>query len=102
MFNFLCFVNWDVDPVIFSIGSFSLRYYSLFFAIAFWLGYLIVAKMFKDQNFPDDWVDKIFIYVIVATIIGSRLGHVFFYNWVYYSQHPIAVSYTHLTLPTKA
>lgn len=91
MFNFLCFVNWDVDPVIFSIGSFSLRYYSLFFAIAFWLGYLIVAKMFKDQNLPDDWVDKIFIYVIVATIIGSRLGHVFFYNWDYYSQHPIEI-----------
>lgn len=91
MFDTLCYVNWDVDPVIFTLGFFSLRYYSLFFAIAFWLGYLITAKMFQDQKLPEEWVDKIFLYVIAATIIGARLGHVFFYAWDYYSQHPAEI-----------
>ena len=40
-------IHWNVDPVMFNIGSFSLRYYSLGFLFAFVLGYLIVARMFK-------------------------------------------------------
>lgn len=85
------FVDWNVDPVIFSIGPLAIRYYSLFFAIAFWLGYVIVDRMFKSEGVPDFWLDKLFIYVVVATIIGSRLGHVFFYGWDYYSQHPAEI-----------
>ena len=85
------FVDWNVDPVIFSIGPLAIKYYSLFFAIAFWLGYVIVDRMFKSEGVPDFWLDKLFIYVVVATIIGSRLGHVFFYGWDYYSQHPAEI-----------
>ncbi|MBP5364849.1 MAG: prolipoprotein diacylglyceryl transferase [Bacteroidales bacterium] len=85
------FIDWDVDPVFFHLGSFPVRYYSLFFAIAFWLGYVIERKLFEHEKTPDNWVDKIFIYTIVATIIGSRLGHVFFYGWDYYSQHPAEI-----------
>lgn len=85
------FIDWDIDPVFFHIGPFAVRYYSLFFAIAFWLGYVIMQKMFTNEKTPDKWVDKIFIYTIIATIIGSRLGHVFFYGWDYYSQHPVEI-----------
>lgn len=84
----LTYIDWNVEPTI--LGT-PIRYYSLFFAIAFWLGYTIVSKMFKDQKLPEDWVDKIFIYIVVATIIGSRLGHVFFYAWDYYKEHPIEI-----------
>lgn len=91
MLHSLCVVDWDVDPVLFHIGGFALRYYSLFFAIAFLLGYLIFARLMSDQKLPPEWTDKVFIYVIVATIIGSRLGHVFFYAWDYYSQHPAEI-----------
>lgn len=84
-------IDWNVDPIFFHIGAFGLRYYSLFFAIAFWLGYVIMSKMMNKEGVPEEWCDKIFIYTIVATIIGSRLGHVFFYGWDYYSQHPIEI-----------
>ncbi|MDO4462276.1 MAG: prolipoprotein diacylglyceryl transferase [Bacteroidia bacterium] len=87
----LGYIDWNVDPIIFNIGHFGLRYYSLFFAIAFWLGYIIMDRMMKHEGAPEEWTDKIFIYTIVATIIGSRLGHVFFYGWDYYSQHPIEI-----------
>lgn len=81
------YIDWDIDPVFFHIGKLGIRYYSLFFALAFWFGYMIIANMFKKQNLPEEWSDKIFIYTILGTVIGARLGHVFFYGWEYYSQH---------------
>ena len=83
----LDFITWDVSPVIFSIGPLALRWYGLAFAIGFIIGYNIVAKMFKHEGAPEKWLGILLTYVVVATIIGSRLGHVFFYQWDYYSQH---------------
>lgn len=36
----------------------------------------------------------ILVYLVISTIVGARLGHVFFYAWDYYSQHPIEILYT--------
>ncbi|MBP3537159.1 MAG: prolipoprotein diacylglyceryl transferase, partial [Muribaculaceae bacterium] len=81
------FITWDVNPAI--IDSFiTVRWYGLMFAIGFWLGFNIVAKMFKHDGAPDSWVGTLLIYVAIATIVGARLGHVFFYQWDYYSAHP--------------
>ena len=84
----LNYITWGPDPEIFSLGPLSVRYYGLFFAIAFLIGYYIVEKMFRRENAPEEWLDKLFIYVMIATIVGARLGHVFFYGWDYYSQNP--------------
>ncbi len=70
------------------IGSFTLRFYSLLFALGFLVGYWIVKRIFEQENIPIDWLDSLLTYVVVATILGARLGHVFFYEWEYYSQHP--------------
>ncbi|GAF03351.1 prolipoprotein diacylglyceryl transferase [Saccharicrinis fermentans] len=83
----LDFVTWTVKPEIFSWGPISVRYYGLFFAIAFMLGYQLMEKMFKWEKIPLPWLEKLFMYVVIATIVGARLGHVFFYGWDYYSQH---------------
>ncbi len=81
------FITWDVDPAI--IDSFiTVRWYGLMFAIGFWLGFNIVARMFRHEGVPEKWVGILLIYVGVATIVGARLGHVFFYQWDYYSAHP--------------
>ena len=81
------FITWDVDPVL--IDSFvTIRWYGLMFAIGFWLGFNIVGAMFKREGAPEKWLSILLIYVMVATIVGARLGHVFFYQWDYYSAHP--------------
>ena len=85
LFNY---ITWTVSPEIFSLGPLSVRYYGLFFAIAFLLGYYIVERMFKRENAPEKWLDSLFVYVVVATVVGARLGHVLFYGWDYYSQNP--------------
>ncbi len=81
------YITWTADPVI--IDSFvTIRWYGLMFAIGFWVGFNIVAKMFKREGAPERWLGILLIYVGVATIVGARLGHVFFYAWDYYSAHP--------------
>lgn len=84
-------IYWNANPVFFSLGPISVRWYGLMFAIGFTLGYWIVAKMFKHEGAPERWLGILLGYIVVATIVGSRLGHVFFYEWGYYSKHPIEI-----------
>lgn len=91
MFQILSFIHWDADPEIFRIGYFSIRWYGLLFASGFLLGYYIGEKMLRSENVPVKWIDSLFFYIIIATIVGARLGHVFFYGWDYYSQHPAEI-----------
>ena len=58
-----------------------MRWYGLLWAIGIWLALVIVQKIFKHEKHPEAWVDKLFIYTVLGTIIGARLGHCFFYEW---------------------
>lgn len=91
--DILTFIHWDVSPEIFSLGPLHVRWYGLMFAVGFLFGYSHVEKMFKHENDNPKWLESLFIYLVVATIIGARLGHVLFYGWDYYSQHPIEILY---------
>lgn len=84
-------IHWNVSPEFFSLGPIAVRWYGLMFALGFLLGYQIMTKMFKFESSNIEWLDKLFIYTIVATIVGARLGHVFFYGWSYYSQHLLEI-----------
>ncbi len=83
----LNFINWNVDPELFHLGPLSIRYYGLFFALGFYIGYMMLEKMYKSEKLPLEWAEKVFVYIVIATIVGARLGHVIFYGWPYYSQH---------------
>ena len=80
-------ITWTASPNLFSFGSITVRWYGLMFAIGFLVGYEIVYRIFRHEGAKENWVGSLFIYVVVATILGARLGHVFFYDWAYYSQH---------------
>jgi len=80
-------IHWNASPELFSLGPISIRWYGLMFAMGFLFGFSILTKMFKYEGSNPEWVEKLFVYVIIATIVGARLGHVFFYGWEYYSQH---------------
>ncbi len=88
MIDLISFIHWNVDPEIFKLGPFSVRWYGLLFASGFLIGYYIGEKMLKSENVSQKWIDSVFFYIIIATIIGARLGHVLFYGWDYYSQNP--------------
>ncbi len=84
------YISWNVDPAIYE-GIITLRYYSIFFAISFLLGFYIVKKMYINESAPIEWMDKKLVYAVLGTIIGARLGHVFFYEWDYYAKNLLEI-----------
>ena len=80
-------ITWTASPELFSAGGITVRWYGLMFAIGFLVGYEIVSRIFRHEGARESWVGSLFVYVVLATILGARLGHVFFYEWDYYSQH---------------
>jgi len=69
------------------LGFFMIRYYSLMFVIAFGLGWYIMKKIFENENESIEKLDSLFIWTVFATLLGARLGHVFFYDWEYFRNH---------------
>jgi len=82
----LDFITWTARPTIIE-GPVTIRWYGLMFAIGFLFGYWVLYKIFKREGAREEWLSSLFVTVVLATIIGARLGHVFFYDWEYYSQH---------------
>jgi len=83
------FINWDIDPEIINIFGFSLKYYGLFFVSGLLLSAYILKGMFKSENIPLIFLDKLVIYGILGIFIGARLGHCLFYEPSYFLEHPI-------------
>ncbi|MDE6176460.1 MAG: prolipoprotein diacylglyceryl transferase, partial [Paramuribaculum sp.] len=72
-------VTWNVDPTLIHTSWFSVRWYGLMFAIGFIVGYEIECRIYKREGAPESWMPTLLVWVLVATIVGARLGHVFFY-----------------------
>jgi prolipoprotein diacylglyceryl transferase len=88
--NFLA-IKWDMDPEIFNIGGFSIRWYSLMFIIAFILGLQLMKKIYTKDNISLDKMDPLFMYTFVSMLIGMRLGEVFFYSWADYQNNLLQI-----------
>ncbi len=84
-------VVWNQSPEIFEIGGFAVRWYGLFFALSFFFGYLIMLRFFAKEDVPVKLLDELTTYMILGTIIGARLGHVFFYEPAWYIAHPLSI-----------
>jgi len=84
-------VEWNVDPIIFKIGFFSLRWYSLFFATAFLSSFYIMRWMFIREGVSLRVLDDLFVYIFLGVLIGARLGHVLFYDPSYYLHNPMEI-----------
>lgn len=88
----LQYVTWAADPVLFD-GFITIRWYSLAFMIGFLVGYEIVSRIFKHEGAPERWLGILLMWTVAGTIIGARLGHVFFYEWDVYKLNPIKILY---------
>ena len=85
------YVIWNPRPQLLDFGSFEIRYYSLLFALGFVTGYIILSRIFKKQGLKQELLDRLTVYMVLSTIIGARLGHCLFYEFSYYSQHPLEI-----------
>lgn len=79
---------WEPHPFLLDTG---LRWYSLFFAAGFVINYFILKRHFKEEGVPLDVLDRYLLYSVVGTILGARIGNCIFYDWAYFSQHPLEI-----------
>jgi len=82
------FITWDVNPIIFEVFNREVRYYGLFFALAFLLGYQVMAYVYKKDGLRTLDVDRLSVFMVVAVIVGARLGQVLLYDPGYYFANP--------------
>jgi prolipoprotein diacylglyceryl transferase len=87
----LSYIIWNGSPEIFSIGTFALRWYGLFFALGFLISQQILYYMFRKEGKPEKDVETLTIYMVIATIIGARLGHVIFYDPQIIWESPLSI-----------
>jgi prolipoprotein diacylglyceryl transferase len=73
------------------LGPIFIRFYSLMFVIAFGLGWYIMKKIFLNEKESLDKLDSLFVWTVLATLLGARLGHVFFYDWEYFRNHLLEI-----------
>lgn len=87
----LLYIVWNQNPEIWPGGSVPFRWYGLLFALGFFLGQIIITKIFKAEGKPEKDVDALTYYMIIATIVGARLGHCLFYQPDFYLANPIEI-----------
>ncbi|WP_341226329.1 prolipoprotein diacylglyceryl transferase [uncultured Arcticibacterium sp.] len=82
-------IIWDINPTIVKIGEFELRWYGLMFAGGFLLGYQVITKIFKEEGKPEKDLDALLLTMILATVLGARIGHYVFYEWQHFGEDPL-------------
>lgn len=93
MLNNLLTIVWDVNPEAFRIPfiDWPVRWYGIFFVIGLLVSQYILFYIFEKDGKTRQNVEDLTIYVVLGTIIGARLGHVFFYDFSYYMSHPLEI-----------
>ena len=87
----------NLDPVIFSLGFISLRWYSLAYVLGILIGWWYGKKLISNKSqllkekFNLKNFDDLITYIVVSIIIGGRLGYVVFYNIEYYYSNPVDI-----------
>lgn len=84
-------VVWSVDPVAFSLFGLEIRWYGIFWALAFILGIYFFTNFTKREKLPEKLVDSLFWYATILGILGARLGHCLFYEPSVYLADPIRI-----------
>ena len=90
--NPILYINWDIDPVIFSLGPVKIQYYGLIFVTGLVICYYIIGHIYKKEKiYTPDAMEKLFIYAVIGIFGGARLGHCLFYDFEYFSSHIIEI-----------
>ncbi len=101
------YLFWDPNPTAFTIPFIDrpIAWYGIIFALGFFLGFYLLLPLFKRYaRTCTDWSEEVLkkkallfserltVYVIIATVLGARLGHILFYEKLGdYLAHPLEI-----------
>jgi phosphatidylglycerol:prolipoprotein diacylglycerol transferase len=87
----LHYIIWDIDPILLHLGRLEVRWYGLLFALGFLLGRQLWYSFLQQEGKPLKDLDALVLHIMLGTVIGARLGHILFYDFSYFSQHPLEI-----------
>jgi len=83
-------ITWNFPKGI-DLGFYTIHFYSLMFVVAFSLGYYLMGKIYNREGQSKENLESVFMYSVFATLIGARLGQVFFYQWDYFQDNLLEI-----------
>ncbi|MGN7865899.1 prolipoprotein diacylglyceryl transferase [Chryseobacterium sp. 22458] len=87
----LLYINWDINPEIANILGIPLKYYGLLFLTGLVLSLNVLKRIYQKEKLSAKAHDALFTYALIGIMVGARLGHCIFYDFDYYSQHPLEI-----------
>ncbi len=91
--NQLQYIVWDPAKEMFRLpfNDHPIVWYGLLFAMGFILGQQLMFYIFKAENKPKQDVETLTLYMVIATVVGARLGHCLFYDPIGYLSNPLDI-----------
>ncbi len=83
----------QIDPVIIQVGPVAVRWYGMMYLLGFVGGYLVMTRIARKRQFPitPEAISDLLFYGVLGVVLGGRLGYTLFYNFPYYSRHPLEI-----------
>ncbi|MDL2227466.1 prolipoprotein diacylglyceryl transferase [Odoribacter sp. OttesenSCG-928-L07] len=87
----LNYIRWNFNPQVFPNTNIHIAWYGVLFALGIYLCYLILGYAFKREGIGEKVLDKTSLWLLLALVVGARLGHCIFYEPAYYFSNPIRI-----------
>jgi len=83
----------QIDPVLFSIGPFAVRWYALSYVAGLLFGFQLLRRRAaqSSDDLSADNIDDFLVWATIGIILGGRLGYVLFYNFQYFLANPLEI-----------
>lgn len=88
----------NIDPIVLTVGSFSLRWYALMYLVGFAVVYQLLLRRIKKNEMawsadilPKALIVDFLFFAFIGLLIGGRLAYVLFYDFSYFLAHPLAI-----------
>lgn len=87
----LASIHWDMNPILLDLGPLQIRYYGVLFAATIYTGFAVWRRQALKNGESIDFAEQFLWWGVIAVVGGSRLGHVFFYEYKTYLANPIEI-----------
>lgn len=87
MFVFNFFHSYLPSPIIWQVGFLKFHWYGALVALAIILSYLVVRRVWREQDRSINELDSLVGWLVLGGLIGARLLDVFLFEWWYFKDH---------------
>jgi phosphatidylglycerol:prolipoprotein diacylglycerol transferase len=89
----------NLNPILINFGFLEIRWYSLAYIFGIIIGWILGKKIIEyklrhetlDLERSIKFFEDLISYIVIATVLGGRIGYILFYNFSYYLENPIEV-----------